>query len=183
VDPTLVPIPRKVRLRPGRVTGPVVLGWAFQLMQLAALYDVIRPLWCIFCFCTKGHSLKTVPVPPWDRWLGVSIQSPFSALLQIVIAGALFFVIGALADWMVWKGKREKDLLVKGRAMQAKVIKAHSDKGKHWITYSFTRDGELHEQEVQVKSPKAVGDEVAVLFTFDYSQEMLYEHCRYQLAG
>jgi hypothetical protein len=182
MDPTLVPIPRRVRLRRGRFSGPLLLGWLLQAVMLAALYEVVRPLWWTFCFCTKGHSLTSVPTPPWEPWLGVASKTPISAVQQIVVAGLLFFVVRALADFLVWKGKREKDLLVKGRAMLATVTKVRSERGKHWITYSQTRDGKQHENELQVKEPKTVGAEVIVLFSFDYVHEMLYEQCRYELA-
>ena len=123
MDPTLVPIPRRVRLRSGRFTLPVFFGWVFSLLMLCALYDVVRPLWCMFCFITKGHSLNTVPAPPWGGWMGLTTKDPISALIQIGVAGTVFFVIRGLSEVLVWKGKREKDLLVKGRAMAAKVIK------------------------------------------------------------
>lgn len=179
----MVPIPRRVRLRPGRFTGPVVLGWVINLLMLCAVYDVVRPLWVIFCRITKGHSPLTVPVPPWDTFLGVPlIKTPTQALVQIAVASVVFFGLRWVGEVLVWRGKREKDLLVKGRAMTARVVKAESEGGKHTITYQFTRDGELQEQEVRVKTPRALNDEVIVLFSFDYSHEMLYEHCRYQLA-
>jgi len=183
MDPTLVPIPRKVRLRRGSFSAPLILGWSIQLVMLVALYETVRPLWCMFCFCTKGHSLTTVPAPPWEQWLGITIKTPVAALVQIVVAGMLFFVLRGLAEVLVWKGKREKDLLVKGRILTASVVKARSDKGKHWITYSCSVDGKLHEKEVRVKAPRAVGSEVFVLFSFNLQEEMLYEHCRYEVAA
>lgn len=180
--PTLVPIPRRVRLRRGRFTAPLFVGWFLQGLMLLALYDVLRPLWVIFCLCTKGHDIYTLPVPPWDALLKLSPQTPIQCLVQIAVAGVVFFLLSGIAEVLVWRGKREKHLLVTGRAMNAAVTKVRSQGSKHWLTYSLHRDGTTVEKESRCPTPKAVGDEVIVLFSFDYSHEMLYESCRYEIA-
>jgi len=179
--PTLVPIPRRVRLRPGRFTAPPFVGWLLQGVMLCALYDVIRPLWVMFCLCTKGHSINTLPLAPWDVLLGLNPQTPVQCLIQIALAGVVIFPLSGIAEVLVWRGQREKQLLVAGRAMNATVTKVRSEGSKHWLTYSLNRDGTTVEKEARCVTRKTVGEEVIVLFSFNYSQEMLYELCRYEL--
>jgi len=171
-----------VRLRRGRFTAALFVGWLLQGLMLLALYDVLRPLWVMFCLCTKGHNINTLPVPPWDALLKLSPQTPIQCLVQIAVAGVFFFVLSGLAEVLVWRGQREKHLLVNGRAMNASVTKVRSQGSKHWLTYSLNRDGTTVEKESRCASAKTVGEEVIVLFSFDYSQEMLYERCRYELG-
>ena len=127
--PTLVPIPRPVRLKRGRFTAPVFVGWLIYGLMLCALYDVLRPLWVIFVLCTKGHRLDTLPIPPWDGVLGLTPQTPISCLVQIAVAGAVMFALHGLGEVLVWRGQREKKLLVGGRAMKTYV---------DWIAPTFT---------------------------------------------
>lgn len=180
--PTLVPIPRPVRLRRGRLTAPVFVGWLIWLLMLCAFYDVVRPLWVIFCLCTSGHRLDQVPAPPWDALLGLSPTTPVGCLIQIALAGVVMLVLRWLNDVLVWRGQKEKLLLIHGRAMNAEVVKARSEGGKHYVTYIIHRDGKAEDQESRCLTPRREGDEVIVLFSFDFSQAMLYELCRYEVA-
>ncbi len=180
--PTLVPIPRPVRLRRGRFTAPIVVGWLIWLLMLAALYDMVRPLWVMFCLCTKGHSLDTIPRPPWDGFLGLSPSTPISCLIQIALAGVVLVGLRWLGDVLVWRGQREKNLLMNGRAMNAEVVRARSQGSKHYVTYIIHRDGKAEDHESRCITARAVGDQVLVLFSFDFSQAMLYELCRYEVA-
>ena len=180
--PTLVPIPRPVRLKRGRFTAPIFVGWLIWGLMLCALYDVVRPLWVMFCLCTTGHSLDRVPAPPWDGLLGLTPTTPVSCLVQIALAGVVMLALRWLADVLVWRGQREKNLLINGRAMNAEVVKARTQGNKHYVTYIIHRDGKAEDQESLCLTRRTEGDEVIVLFSFDFSQAMLYELCRYEVA-
>ncbi|MFN8612585.1 MAG: hypothetical protein U0931_33905 [Vulcanimicrobiota bacterium] len=179
--PTLVPIPRPVRLRKGRFTAPVFVGWLIYGLMGCALYDVLRPLWVMFVLCTKGHSLDTLPVPPWDSMLGLSPTTPVSCLIQIAVAGAAMFFLNRLGEVIVWRGQHEKKLLIGGRAMNAEVVRTRSQGKKHYVTYIIQRDGKAEDHESPCSTPRNVGDQVLVLFAFDFSSAILYEMCRYEI--
>lgn len=179
--PTLVPIPRPVRLKKGRFTAPVFVGWLINGLMLCALYDVLRPLWVMFVLCTKGHSLDTLPIPPWDGVLGLTPHTPISCLVQIAVAGMVMFALHAVNEVLVWRGQREKKLLVGGRAMNAEVVKSRSEGKKHFVTYIIQRDGKAEDHESPCLTPRKEGDQVLVLFAFDFSHAMLYELCRYEI--
>lgn len=179
--PTLVPIPRPVRLKKGRFTAPVFVGWIIHGLMLCALYDVLRPLWVMFVLCTKGHRLDTLPIPPWDGVLGLTPHTPISCLVQIAVAGMVMFALHALGEVIVWRGQREKKLLVGGRAMNAEVVKSRSEGKKHFVTYIIQRDGKAEDHESPCLTPRKEGDQVLVLFAFDFSHAMLYELCRYEI--
>lgn len=179
--PTLVPIPRPVRLRRGRFSAPVFVGWLIYGLMLCTLYDVLRPLWVMFVLCTKGHSLDTLPPAPWDTMLGLTPSSPIGCLVQIAVAGAVMFGWRWLGEVLVWRGQHEKKLLIGGRAMNAEVVRTRTQGKKHYVTYIIQRDGKAEDHESLCATPRNVGDQVLVLFAFDFSSAILYELCRYEI--
>lgn len=183
MDPTTVPVPRRVRLRKGRFSAPVFVGYLIQVLMLGALYDVVRPLWCMYCLINKGHSMDSVPAPPWDTLMGLTPTTPVHCLVQIVVAAVAFFVLQYLAELLVWKGNREKELLRKGRAITAEVVHNREIGGKKHLTFCFTSDGKKVEREVPCPPTVSggVGSTVIVILTFDYLHDMLYESCRWEV--